>query len=211
MYIPKTNRINAPEEIWRFIDANSFALLLTHLDGRMWGTHVPILSATGADGTKYLHGHLARANPQWKGWGGDVQALAVFQGPHAYISSSWYDHPNVPTWNYIAVHVYGRLRTIEGDELYASIEQLMSKYEAKSRVPVTMDGLPADLVEREMKAVVGFALEITDIHGKEKLSQNRDDANHAAIIHELERRGERFDGDIAAEMRQRRPGTTSGD
>jgi transcriptional regulator len=209
MFIPKTNRMDVPEEIWRFIDTNSFALLLTHLDGRMWGTHLPVLSATAEDGTKYLHAHIARANPQWKDWRENEEALVVFEGPHAYISSSWYDHPNVPTWNYIAVHVYGRLRIIEGQELYESLDQLMRKYEARSRRPVTMEGLPPDLVEREMKAVVGFALEITDIHGKRKLSQNRDDANHATIIHELEQRNELFDADVAAEMRRERPRSTS--
>lgn len=208
MYIPRTNRIDAPEEIWRFIDANSFALLLSHLDGRMFGTHIPILSGARADGTRYLHSHLSRANPQWKDWREDEQVLVVFQGPHAYISSSWYDHVNVPTWNYIAVHVYGRLRIIDGDELYESVTQLMRKFEAKSRTPVTMEGLPADFVERELKAVVGFVVEIDDIQGKQKLSQNRDDANHATIIHELEQRGETFDADVAAEMRRDRPRST---
>jgi len=204
MFIPRSNRIAAPDEIWRFIDANSFALLMSHLGGQMWGTHLPILSATHADGTKYLHGHVARANPQWKEWRDDEEVLVVFNGPHAYISSSWYGHVNVPTWNYIAVHVYGRLRIIEGDELYASITQLMEKYEAKSHRPVTMEGLPADYVEREMKGVVGFAVEVTDIHGKEKLSQNRDAADHASIVRELESRDEIFDAEVASEMRRER-------
>ena len=205
MFIPKTNRIDAPEEIWRFIDANSFSLLLSQRDGRVNGTHLPILSRTHPDGNRYLHGHLARANPQWRDWRPDDEMLVVFTGPHAYISSSWYDHINVPTWNYIAVHVYGRLRIIEGDELYASVKSLTDKYEAKSRRPVTMEGLPSELVERELKAVVGFAIEITEIQGKQKLSQNRDDANHATIIRELEDRNELFDVDIANEMRRERP------
>lgn len=207
MFIPKTNRIETPEEIWHFIDANSFALLMSRLNGRFWGTHLPILSGTRPDGTRYLHGHLARANPQWHDWREDEEVVAVFTGPHAYISSSWYDHINVPTWNYIAVHVYGRLRIVEGEELYASVKALTDKYEAKSRRPVTMEGLPPELVERELKAVVGFALEITEIHGKEKLSQNRDDANHATIIRELEQRNGLFDVDIASEMRRERPGS----
>jgi transcriptional regulator len=205
MFIPKTNRIEASDEIWRFIDANSFSLLLSQRDGRVSGTHLPILSGTHPDGTRYLHGHLARANPQWRDWQPDDEMLVVFTGPHAYISSSWYDHINVPTWNYIAVHVYGRLRIIEGDELYASVKSLTDKYEAKSGRPVTMEGLPAELVERELKAVVGFAIEITEIQGKQKLSQNRDDANHATIIRELEDRNELFDVDIANEMRRERP------
>jgi len=205
MYIPRLNRLENPDEVWRFVDANSFALLISHVDGRHFATHIPILSATREDGTKYLHGHIAKGNPQWRHWTEGDEVLAVFSGPHAYVSSSWYDHPNVPTWNYIAVHVYGRLRIIEGDALRASIQALMQKYEAASRQPVTMEGLPPDLVQRELRGVVGFAVDITEVQPKAKLSQNRDDHNHELITHELDRRNDGFDAEIAREMRKRRP------
>src|SRR6185436_9306981 len=112
MYIPRLNRLEDADEVWRFVDANSFALLVSQVEGRPYATHIPILAANRPNGEKYLHGHIARANPHWKHWREEEEVLAVFAGPHAYVSSSWYDHPNVPTWNYIAVHVYGRLRVV---------------------------------------------------------------------------------------------------
>jgi transcriptional regulator len=204
VYVPRSNRIDEPEAIWRFVAANSFALLASQVAGRLWATHIPILSGTRPDGTRYLHGHIARANPQWRDWREGDEALAVFSGPHAYISSSWYDHPNVPTWNYLAVHVYGRLRLIEGDALRGSVGALLDKYEAHSRQPVTMEGLPDDLVQRELRAIVGFELDVTEVHGKQKLSQNRDDHNRDLIIEQLDQRHELFDAEIADEMRRRR-------
>ena len=213
MYIPKINRHDQPDEVWRFIEANSFGLLISQVEGRPWATHIPILTAARPDGTMYLHGHLAKANPQWRHWQTPDEILAVFSGPHTYISSSWYDHPNVPTWNYTAVHVYGKIRLIEGEELYASIKSLVDKYEAKSERPVSMENLPPDMIRREMRGVVGFEIDITEVQAKEKLSQNRNDHNHTLIVNELEKRNELFDADIADQMKKKRnnlPATDKG-
>lgn len=205
MYIPKINRHDNPDEVWNFIEANSFGILVSQVDGRPHGVHIPILAASRPDGTMYLHGHIAKGNPQWRQWKADEQVLAIFSGPHTYISSSWYDHPNVPTWNYIAVHIYGHLQIIEGEALYQSIKSLVDKYESASKTPVTIEGMPPDMLRRELRGVVGFEIDITEVQAKEKLSQNRNDHNHALIVNELEQRGEQFDAEIAAAMKKKRP------
>jgi transcriptional regulator len=147
-------------------------------------------------------GHLSRANPQWKTFDDESEVLTIFSGPHAYISSSWYDHENVPTWNYIAVHIYGKIRIIEGAELLDSLNQLVDKYEASSRQPVSMEGMSKQFVEQSLKGLVGFEILITNIEASYKLSQNRDQKNQLAIIAELEKRNDPRSLSIAAEMKK---------
>jgi len=131
--------------------------------------------------------------------------LAIFSGPHSYISSSWYDHENVPTWNYIAVHVYGKISIIEGDEMLFALKKLVDKYEATSENPVKIENLSEETM-KQTKGFVAFEIEITAIQAVNKLSQNRDDKNHAAIITELKKCPNQNAHDIADEMtKQRKP------
>jgi transcriptional regulator len=153
------------------------------------------------DGEK-LFGHISRANPQWRNFNEQGEVLAIFSGPHAYISSSWYNHENVPTWNYIAVHVYGKIRMIEGKELFESLRHLVDKYEKKSEHPVSVDKMSPEYVERSMKGVVGFEISISHMEAAYKLSQNRDKVNHEAIIGQLEKRNEGDDLRVADAMRK---------
>jgi transcriptional regulator len=137
------------------------------------------------DGSK-LHGHVSKANQQWK----DLEAsevLVIFNGPHAYISSSWYDHENVPTWNYIAVHVYGTVKLIEGEALRHSLSSLVKKYEKNSANPVSMETMTPEYVEDSLRGLVGFEIQINRMEAAYKLSQNRDQKNHEAIVQQLEK------------------------
>ena len=136
------------------------------------------------DGNDILVGHIAKANPQWKGFTEDEELLCIFNGPHAYISSSWYKEEEVPTWNYIAVHVYGKVKILNEDEVMASLHRLVDKYEAGSRNPVSLKNMSPNTL-LQVKGVVGFKIEITDIQAKYKLSQNREQ-DHPKIIKELE-------------------------
>ncbi len=149
-----------------------------------------------------IYGHMSRANPQWKTFG-TQEALLIFQGPHAYISARWYNHVNVPTWNYTIVHVYGTLREVQGEELHSLLSRLVKKHEPDSAY--RLETLPQDFVEKEIKGVVGFAMHVTEIEAAWKLSQNRNDEDHANVIRELERRDDAYSQQIAESMRRQRP------
>ncbi len=200
MYIPNLYKNENPEELKSFIRQNGFAILVNTLENNLWATHIPLILSED----NKLTGHISRGNKQWRGFSNEGEVLAIFNGPHAYVSSSWYDHENVPTWNYIAVHVYGNIRIIEGAELLDSLRQLTDKYEAHSQKPVSVDTMSEKFLTREMRGVVGFEIAITKMEAAYKLSQNRDAKNHAAIIEKLEERNDPNSTAIANEMKKAR-------
>jgi transcriptional regulator len=199
MYTPKHFINNDTAEIKNFIRENGFGILVTYAGDKPIATHIPLeLSANGTT----LSGHVARANPQWKTFEESNNALVIFNGPHAYISSSWYDHENVPTWNYIAVHVYGKIKIIEGDALYASLKNMVDKYEKTSARPVSLETMSADYVKKAMNGVVGIEIAIENLQATYKLSQNRDEKNYNQIVHELEKRKDEHSSQIALSMKR---------
>jgi transcriptional regulator len=199
MYVPKQFRNNDASTITDFIRHHGFGILVSQADSRMVATHIPL--ELSEDETK-LTGHIARANPQWKNFDNDAEVMIIFPGPHAYVSSSWYDHENVPTWNYIAVHVYGKIKIIEGEVLYSALKHLMDKYERTSEHPVSVEKMSPEYVRQSIKGLVGFEVNITSIEAAYKLSQNRDRKNFANVINELEKRGDHDSKSIAAEMKK---------
>jgi transcriptional regulator len=148
-----------------------------------------------------IFGHMSRANPQWKSFG-EQEVLLIFQGAHTYISPRWYDHVNVPTWNYMMVHLYGKVRLVEGDELYSLLSQLVKTHEIKTSY--SLENLPQDFVQKEMNGVVGFEVDVTRVDAGYKLSQNRNDEDHENIIRELEGRGDDNSIEVAKAMRRGR-------
>jgi len=124
MYIPRRYEEKDTEKIHSFIRENSFAILVSVKDGIPAGTHIPLLLEKDADGRDILMGHISRGNDQKNALTEGAKMLAIFPGPHAYISPRWYTQMNVPTWNYIAVHVYGTVRMVEGEELHAALKRL---------------------------------------------------------------------------------------
>ena len=201
MYIPKDFRNDDETVVKDFIRKNSFGTLVSHAEGKLWATHIPMLLTE--DGKK-LTGHVAKGNKQWKEFKSGTEVMAIFAGPHAYVSSSWYDHENVPTWNYIACHVYGNIRIIEGDELYQSLKMLVDKYEKNSTKPIAMEKFTPSFLKHEIQGVVGFEITITKIEPSFKLSQNRDDKNHEAIISQLEKNKDDNSKEIALAMKSNR-------
>jgi transcriptional regulator len=199
MYTPKQNRNENTAEIIDFIKHHGFGVLVSHTGEKFWGAHIPLEISEGGD---FLHGHVAKANPQWRSFKENEEVMAIFTGPHAYISSSWYDHENVPTWNYIAVHVYGTIRIIEGDLLYQSLKKLVDKYEKKSAHPVSIETMSPDYVKKSMQGLVGFEITVTNIEASYKLSQNRDTKNYNVIIDELEKRSDPSSNQIAEVMKK---------
>jgi transcriptional regulator len=174
MYIPKTFEVTDSSTLHEFIETYSFGTLVTVVGEQPIATRLPLICdrASGHHGT--LFGHVARANPQWRAFDGNRQCLVMFDGPHAYVSPSWYaTAPAVPTWNYATVHVYGIPRPIhDAEQLSALVDKLVGIYEAG--MPRPWPGtLPADFKAAMLKAIVGFAIEIDRIEGKFKMGQNR--------------------------------------
>ncbi|WP_276366785.1 FMN-binding negative transcriptional regulator [Chryseolinea sp. H1M3-3] len=201
MYIPKYAQNDDMADIIKFIRQNSFGILVSQSDGKLMATHIPLQLSHDA---KKLSGHISRANPQWKKLLNESEVMAIFSGPHAYISSSWYDHENVPTWNYIAAHVYGSIHLIDGDKLYESLKHLIDTFENSSEHPVRMESMSPEYIRKSMQGLVGFEIEITSIEATYKLSQNRDQKNHDNIIRELEKQPDVGAHQIAAEMKNRK-------
>ena len=200
MYIPKLYREEDRENILEFLKQNNFPALVTHDGEKPIATHLPVEVVESEDGALTILGHMSRANPQWKSFG-EQEVLLIFQGAHTYISPRWYDHVNVPTWNYMMAHVYGKVRLVEGDKLYSLLSGLVKKYETQTSY--SLEDLPQDFVQKEMSGVVGFAVDVSRVDGGYKLSQNRNDADYENIIRELEERGDEQSFGVAKEMRGR--------
>jgi transcriptional regulator len=206
MYIPRRYRELDQNTIQQFIRANDFATLVSFDGERPVATHL-LLELQGEGDTLFLNGHMARANKQWRTLDPEQEVLAIFSGPHTYISPRWYNHVNVPTWNYMMIHVYGKPRLItEYDELHSMLKRLVDKYEANSgATPVyRVETLPEDFVEREIKAVAGFQIEVARIEASFKLSQNRDEQDYDTIITQLDNRADDHSLDVAQAMKQNR-------
>jgi len=177
MYVPDHFREDRPDVLHDAVRRIGFATLVTQgLDAN----HLPMLLQDGV-----LRGHVARANPVWKAGAGE--ALAIFLGPHAYVSPNWYPSKAetgkaVPTWNYITVHARGTIAWIQdADWLRAHVTALSETHERPRENPWSVGDAPASYVDAMLRAIVGFELAVTDIQGKWKLSQNRDDADRAGV------------------------------
>ncbi|MBU8732904.1 FMN-binding negative transcriptional regulator [Cytobacillus oceanisediminis] len=184
MYIPKYYKVTNADEIWEFVQSNSFGTMVTTKHGRPIATHLPLQLIKEGD-TCYLTGHMAYGNPQWRTFEASEDVLVMFQGPHAYISSSWYEEENVPTWNYQAVHVYGRANILSEEELKQDLAMLLQKYEKHRKNPVLWDKLSPELLEQQLKGIVGFKIRVEEIQAADKLSQNRNERDYQNIIHKL--------------------------
>jgi len=177
--------------------------LINQTNGKLWATHIPLVLDLNESGKQILVGHVSKLNPQAESFKTNDEVLAVFSGAHAYISSSWYDHENVPTWNYLAVHVYGKVTIYNHEQAVNSLKKLVDKYEAKSEKPVRVEAL-SEKTMREARGIIAFEIEITAIEAQKKLSQNRDDKNYKNIVSELEKTNDNQAIAVANEMKENR-------
>lgn len=152
-------------------------------------------------GEDVLVGHISKANPQGGSFKTNEEVLAIFNGPHAYVSSSWYERENVPTWNYIAVHIYGKIRIIEGAELYNSLKKLVDKYEVNSENPVSMETMSPEML-KHINGIVGFSIKINEIQAAYKLSQNRNSTDYHYIVENLDNRDDPLSKEVAKIMKK---------
>src|SRR5687768_6777031 len=203
MHIPKLYREEDKAKILEFIRQNDFAVLVTHDGEKPVASHL-LMEVLEEGETLFINGHMSRANSHWKTFEMNPEILVIFHGAHTYISPTWYNHINVPTWNYQSVHVYGKPRLItEHDEAYGLLKRLIVRHEANS--DYRLESLPKDFVEREMKGIVAFQIEVTRIEANYKLSQNRDDVNYRNIVTHLEERTDDLSHEVAEVMRLNRP------
>lgn len=186
MFIPDIYKNENKEEINDFLQKNSFGILVNQTNGKLWATHIPLELDTNKNGKQVLQGHISKENPQWESFTDDDKVLAIFTGAHSYISPSWYDHENVPTWNYIAVHIYGTIKIIEGEAVIESLKKLVDKYEQNSEKPVRVEDFSKKTM-MQTRGIVAFEIEIEEIQAQHKLSQNRDKKNYDNIISELKK------------------------
>jgi len=207
VYLPPAFTETRTEKLIAHIERYEFGMLVSHGQEGLIASQVPFLLEY-RDGLLYLQGHLARANPQLADLDGESEALAIFQGPHAYISPSWYGAgPAVPTWNYATVHAYGTARTIADAEwLHGLVRRLTERHEAREPVPPwRTEGLPDKYVASMLNGIVGVEIAVGRLDGKFKLSQNRPAADRPRIITALERREDADSRAVAQLMREREP------
>jgi transcriptional regulator len=208
MYIPKLFDEKSWPEIKQVIEQNSFATIVSSDAGVPVATHAPLCLVESPDRGPALQGHFAKANPHWRLLEQDQKSLVIFSGPNAYVSPRWYDHVNVPTWNYIAVHVYGKPRLVTApEEMRELLKRLVDRYEgqadAASRYAV--ERLPEDFLESQMKGIVGFEISVDEVQASFKLSQNRDQKNHDNVVAELRKSEDQKAQNVAQIMANRRP------
>jgi transcriptional regulator len=205
MYIPAAFAEHDLTRLHDFIEQYSFGLLVSQAGGLPFATHLPFLlqRTDGSHGT--LFGHMARANPQWREAAGQT-VLTIFSGPHAYISPTWYEAEQVvPTWNYTAVHAYGRVQVIEDEGALLDIVRDTVRHHEQARPSPWSFDPSTPFMERSLRQIVGFRIEIEKIEGKWKLNQNHSAERRKKVVRALRERGDENAQAIAAMMQAMLP------
>ncbi len=194
MYLPAHFEESRSEVLHQLLRVQPFATLVTQGADGVTADHLPLHLEPGVGPCGALHGHVARANPLWQ-QAADSEVLAIFHGPQAYVTPSWYpskrEHGKaVPTWNYVVVHARGRLRAIDDAAwLRRQLEALVARHETGFAEPWQISDAPPDYIDRMLTAIVGIEIVITSLVGKWKTSQNQPAANRAGVVAGLRERG----------------------
>jgi transcriptional regulator len=189
MYSPPYNRVQDRQELVDFMRANSFALLVTATGGTPLASHLPVTVADGEAGM-VIHSHMAKNNPQWQEfYEGEMsdEVMLVFSGPHAYVSPRWYaDVERVPTWNYAAVHAYGKVTLTEDRKVKHAAQRLLVAQLDPQWLP-KFDALRPEYVENMLNGIVTFDIAVTRLETRWKLSQNRGRREQELIAAQLDK------------------------
>src|SRR6188768_2524467 len=192
MYNPPKFCEERPELWLDLVRSFPFATLITTAENELHISHVPVIvevAPTSGSGFR-VHGHLARANSHFRALADAHPSVMVFQGPHGYVSPSWYTtRPAVPTWNYAVAHLHGRARTVDAFATHEILRKLVERFESGRREPWSGD-LPTEFLQAELQAIVGFELDVERIEAKFKLSQNKSAADRDGALAGLEREGD---------------------
>lgn len=194
MFIPKAFKVDCREQMFSLIKEHPLATLICNSSEGLEANHLPMLLQEH-NGNTLLIGHIAKANPLYQNIINGSAVLVTFQGPQAYISAS--DYPSkqrdprvVPTWNYSAVHLKGRIEfTHNKDELFAIVDALTQSQEQDRTHPWKVSDAPAEYIDRMLNAIVGIRVNVDDIQGKWKVSQNHSDENRRGVIEALSKNG----------------------
>lgn len=188
MFQPPLFKEDRLSVIHDLIDAYSFGILIAHEDGEISANHLPFVLHRDLGDKGTLRAHMAKGNPLWQHFGPDTNVMVIFQGPHHYISPGWYaskaeNGKVVPTWNYATVHARGVLKLIDDpDWLITQIGSLSDIHEAGRDVPWKIADAPDKYIRGQMKGIIGLEIEIADLTGKWKMSQNKNDADKAGVL-----------------------------
>lgn len=199
MYIPSHFEQKNSEKLISFIREFPFGILISAKENIPWATHVPFVVENKNDKV-FLTTHISRANPQNKQLDGEL--LVIFREPHAYISPEYYEHKkNVPTWNYIAVHAYGKATFFsEKQDLLTLQEKMIKSFDPKYMEQ--WNNLPEKYVDDMLKGITGFEIEVTKLYGKEKLSQNKTENEQRNISEALEKNKDTTVSSIGKRMKK---------
>lgn len=203
MYVPVLFQPRSFADVREIVQEHSFATLVGCTSGKITVAHIPLLWTEPHPGIFFLEGHIARGNEIAGALvGGDESLLAIFQGPHGYVSSSWYTHENVPTWNYIAVHVRGRASILEGDDLRTHLSTMVDKYEEGRDPRFYTSQMDAKSFTAQMRGIIGFRMQVESVEASFKLSQNRNETDHRRVIAALEASDSALDVALAEAMKK---------
>lgn len=207
MFVPKKFELNDTAVIADLLNSYDFALLVTTPGGEPRASHLPMIFDPDLGDHGTLLAHMARANPQWQDFtdAPESDVLVVFQGPHGYVSPNWYakTRATVPTWNYLAVHIYGRPRIIESPaEVRLLLDRLVARHEGQRSKPWDLDSQPPDYVARMIEAIVAFEIPVNRIEAKAKVSQNKGHDDQVGVVTALEADGGSENLDLARAMRR---------
>jgi len=204
MYAPPHYSVKDQEKLVAFIKEFPFATFVMKEEEFPLATHIPMEVVMEAD-KMFLYGHISSVNPQASFIGkSGLKVLAIFSAGHTYVSSSWYSHPNVSTWNYRAVHVSGNLSELTSSEFKAHLFRMQNSYEQGQAQPALAENLPDGLFEKFVKAIRGFKIEVVKMEGAWKLSQNRNEKDYQNVIAELEKSSDPGALEVAREMKKKK-------
>lgn len=192
MYIPKHFEVTDSETIYALIREYPLATLITFSKGQINANHIPLTLSISTEPYMTLQGHVSRSNPLLNDIDAEIETLAIFHGPNAYISPSWYETKKesgkvVPTWNYVAVHAYGNLKVVDDTEwLRTQLETLTDQHEANLLEPWSIHDAPNEFTNKLMESIVGIEMRVTKLLGKWKVSQNQPVPNKEGVIKGLQ-------------------------
>ena len=200
MYSPKHYITEDFRFMLDFMRRHNFATLVTAKNDFPFATHLPFIVEENNE-TLVLSSHLARANPQWKNFV-DAETLVIFQEPHAYVSPFWYEETlSVPTWNYVAVHVYGKVRTFENEaKVFEVLERMIFAFDKKYLE--RWKQLPSDFKSKLARGIVAFEIEVRDLQEKKKLNQSSSKTDRQNVIKNLAKSSNQLEVEIARLMRE---------
>ena len=204
MYLPAHFNETRPEVMHALMRAHPLCTLVTQCDSGLVANHVPMQTLDEPKPLGSIRGHIARANPLWRDYRAETQALAIFQGPQVYISPSFYPSKAetgevVPTWNYTVVHASGTLRFIQDAEwLREFVAGLTAVHEARRSLPWKIDDAPAPYIDKMLSLIVGFEFSIAALSGKWKVSQNRSRADQEGVMRNLQNADDADSHEMAA-------------